>query len=223
MCGRFSLTADVNAVQEAFPWVNVPPEIRPRYNVAPTQPVAVVPNDGKNQLDYFTWGLIPSWAKDPQIGSRMINARAETLAEKPAFRAAFRRRRCLILADGFFEWQQKPGQKSKTPMYIRLASGQPFAFAGLWEIWSSPDGSDILSTTIITTEPNELMAAIHNRMPVILPPDGYTTWLATGEGNPKELSALLKPYPADQMQAYPISTLVNSPANDLPAVIQPLA
>jgi len=223
MCGRFSLTADVNAVQEAFPWVNVPPEIRPRYNVAPTQPVAVVPNDGKNQLDYFTWGLIPSWAKDPQIGSRMINARAETLAEKPAFRAAFRRRRCLILADGFFEWQQKPGQKSKTPMYIRLASGQPFAFAGLWEIWSSPDGSDILSTTIITTEPNDLMAAIHNRMPVILPPDGYTTWLATGEGNPKELSALLKPYPADQMQAYPISTLVNSPANDLPAVIQPLA
>ncbi len=223
MCGRFSLTADVNAVQESFPWVSIPPEILPRYNIAPTQPVAVVANDGKNQLDYYTWGLIPSWAKDPQIGSQMINARAETLAEKPSFRSAFRRRRCLILADGFYEWQQQPDKKPKVPMYIRLETGKPFAFGGLWESWNSPDGSTILSCTIITTTPNELMASIHNRMPFIVPEEAYAAWLATGEVDPSQLSELIKPFPADLMEAYPISTLVNSPANDVPAVITPLS
>ncbi|MGW8250396.1 MAG: SOS response-associated peptidase [Anaerolineales bacterium] len=223
MCGRFTLTADINALQGAFPWLNIPPEITPRYNIAPTQPVAVVPNDGKNRLDYFNWGLIPSWAKDPEIGSRMINARSETLAEKPAFRSAFRRRRCLVLADGFYEWQKQPGSKSKLPMYIRLTSMKPFAFAGLWEIWNSKDGSSILSCAIITTEPNELMKSIHNRMPVILPEDAYQGWLEPGEKNSDQLSALLAPYPADLMTASPVSTLVNNPRNDTPECVVPLA
>ena len=222
MCGRFTLTAEISALQESFPWLNIPPEISPRYNIAPTQPVAVVANDGKNRLDFYHWGLIPSWAKDPEIGNRMINARAETLAEKPSFKAAFRRRRCLILADGFYEWQKQPASKVKIPMYIRLASNTPFAFAGLWEVWNSTDGSMILSTTIITTEPNELMQSIHNRMPVILPAEAYQTWLEPGEQNLEGLAPLLKPYPAEQMIAYPVSTLVNSPANDLPQCITPV-
>ncbi len=157
MCGRFTLTADPNDLREAFPWVNIPEGVGPRYNIAPSQPVAVIPNDGQNQLNFFVWGLIPSWAKDPAIGNKMINARAETLAEKPSFRTAFRRRRCLIPASGFFEWKQEPGSKAKTPMYIRLKSGKPFALAGLWDRWDSPDGSTVFSCTIVTTQPNELM------------------------------------------------------------------
>ena len=223
MCGRFTLTADPNDLREAFPWLNIPEAPPPRYNVAPSQPVAVIPNDGRNQMDYFVWGLIPSWAKDPSIGNRMINARAETLTEKPSFRTAFRRRRCLIPADGFYEWKQETGGKSKTPMYIRLKSGKPFALAGLWERWDSKDGSTILSCTIITTQPNELMQTIHNRMPVILPPQTYTQWLDPGEPNLADLSGLLQPYPAEEMTAYPVSRLVNSPANDLPACIEPVA
>jgi putative SOS response-associated peptidase YedK len=196
----------------------------PRYNIAPSQPVAVVANDGLNKLDFFTWGLIPSWAKDPSIGNRMINARAETLAEKPSFRNAFRRRRCLVLADGFFEWQkiQEPGNRlRKQPMYIRLADGRPFAFAGLWESWNNSDGSNILSCTIITTQPNELIASIHDRMPVILPEQRYAEWLQPGEANPANLARLLMPYQASQMTAFPVSTMVNSPANDLPDTIKP--
>lgn len=224
MCGRFTLTADVNRIQQAFPDLNVPPaSISPRYNIAPTQPVAVIPNDGRNQLDFFVWGLIPSWAKDPEIGSRMINARAETVTEKPAFRTAFRRRRCLVLADGFYEWRLEPDGKRKTPMYIRMEDGQPFAFAGLWENWQSPDGSQILSCTIITTEPNALMKTIHNRMPVILPRETYDLWIEPGEVDAKNLLGLLKPYPEVQMSAFPVSRGVNDPRNDSPECILPLA
>ncbi len=223
MCGRFTLTAEINSLQESFPWLNIPPEITPRYNIAPTQPVAVVPNDGKNRLDFYNWGLLPGWAKDPAMGSRMINARSETLAEKPAFRSAFRRRRCLVLADGFFEWQKQAGSKAKIPTYIRLSSEKPFAFAGLWEQWNSKDGSTILSCTIITTEPNEMMKGIHNRMPVILPEDAYQSWLDPAEKQPDQLSALLQPYPAELMAAYPVSTLVNNPRNDLPQCVAPIA
>jgi putative SOS response-associated peptidase YedK len=183
--------------------------------------VAVAPNDGLLKLDFYVWGLIPSWAKDPAIGSRMINARGETLAEKPSFRSAFRRRRCLIPADGFYEWQQVPGHKTKTPMYIRLKSGEPFAFAGLWESWNAPDGSNILSCTIITTSPNALMQPIHNRMPVILPASAYAQWLEPGEQNPADLQPLLQAYPPEEMTAYPVSTLVNRPENDVAACIQP--
>lgn len=222
MCGRFTLTADPNQLRETFAWLNIPDEMTPRYNVAPSQPVAVVPNNGKNQLDFFVWGLIPSWAKDPKIGNRMINARAETVAEKPSFRAAFRRRRCLIPADGFFEWRRVPGQKAKIPTYIRLKSGKPFTFAGLWEEWNSPDGSQILSCTIITTTPNDLLADIHNRMPVILPVSAYSLWLESGEPDQSELQDLLKPYPSEEMTAFPVSTLVNNPANDQAAIIEPV-
>jgi putative SOS response-associated peptidase YedK len=221
MCGRFTLEADPDELHQMVPNLAIREGLVPHYNIAPTQPVAVIPNDGKNQLDFFVWGLIPSWAKDPEIGSRLINARAETLTEKPAFRAAFRRRRCLIPASGFYEWQAVPGRKSKIPMYIRLKSGLPFALAGLWESWNSPDGSNILSCTIITTQPNELMQPIHSRMPVILPREAYALWLEPGEADPLHLQALLRPYPAQEMQAYPVSTLVNSPANDTPACIVP--
>jgi putative SOS response-associated peptidase YedK len=223
MCGRFTLTTDPEQLQAAFNWLNLPGGIKPRYNVAPTQPVAVVANDGKNMLDFYTWGLIPSWAKDPSIGNRMINARAETLSEKPAFRSSFRRRRCLILADGFFEWRAEPGGSGKTPIYIRLQSGNPFAFAGLWDTWNSPDGSHIRSCTIITTEPNELVRDIHNRMPVILPEAFYPTWLEPRESDSQQLSELLRPYPAEEMTAYPVSRLVNSPANDTQENILPTA
>jgi putative SOS response-associated peptidase YedK len=223
MCGRFTLTADPQQIQIAFPGLTIPTQtINPRYNIAPTQPIAVIPNDGKNRLDYYVWGLIPSWAKDPSVGSRMINARAETLAEKPSFRNAFRRRRCLILADGFYEWQQQPGKKTKQPMYIRLKNEGVFAFGGLWEIWNSPDGSTILSATIITTEPNELVRPIHNRMPLILPEAHYDLWLDPEERKPEDLQPALRPFPSDEMAAYPVSTQVNSPAYDEPALIEPV-
>ena len=221
MCGRFALTVDPADLQEAFPEFHFPSRYAPRFNIAPTQPVLVLPNDGTVQTDFFTWGLIPSWAKDPSIGSRLINARAETLAEKPAFRSAFRYRRCLILADGFYEWQLQPGAKLKIPHFIRLKSGKPFAFAGLWERWAPPDGSEVRSTVIITTEPNELMARLHNRMPVILPPDAYTQWLDPSPHQPAELEKWLVPFPSKEMDAYPVSTLVNRPENDRPEIIQP--
>jgi len=223
MCGRFTLTLDTKQLRDDFPWLTIPDGLQPRFNIAPTQPVAVVANDGKNRLDFFTWGLIPSWAKDPQIGSRLINARAETLAEKPSFRSAYRRRRCLILADGFYEWKQVPGRKSKIPMYIHMQDGSPYAFAGLWENWQSPDGSEILSCTIITTQPNTTVQDIHNRMPAILSKEDYEFWLTPDELAPQKLDPLLKPYTHSEMAAYPVSTLVNSPANETPECIVPAA
>lgn len=220
MCGRFSLWLSLTDLVDAFPDFIFPAEMPPRYNIAPTQDVAVVPNNGQNQVEFFRWGLVPFWAKDPSIGNRMINARAETVAEKPAFRAAYRRRRCLILADGFYEWRTEPGSRVKTPMYVRLASGKPFAFAGLWERWR-PDDTPLLTCTIITTRPNTLLAPIHNRMPVILPPEAHARWLDPAEQRSGALDDLLKPYPAEQMVAYAVSRLVNSPANDVPACIEP--
>ena len=221
MCGRFALTVDPADLQEAFPEYTIPAQAAPHFNIAPTQPILALPNDGTNRADFFVWGLIPSWAKDPSIGGRMINARAETLAEKPAFRAAYKYHRCLIFADGFFEWQARPGEKSKLPHFIHLKDGKPFAFAGLWEHWQSPDGSEVRSATIITTEPNQLMAAIHNRMPVILPRNAYTQWLDPAPQQPAALQSLLVPYPETEMEAFPISMLVNSPANDRPEVVLP--
>jgi putative SOS response-associated peptidase YedK len=193
--------------------------MEPRYNIAPSQPVAVIPNNNKDQVDFFQWGLIPFWAKDAKIGYRMINARSETLAEKPAFRNAYRRRRCLVLADGFYEWKSIKGKMKKSPYFIKMESGDPFAMAGLWEIWNAPDGSVIPSCTIITTQPNELVAPIHNRMPVILPPETYEQWLDPAEKKAADLDRLLTPLPAKQMTAYPVSTLVNSPGNDYPECI----
>jgi putative SOS response-associated peptidase YedK len=222
MCGRFTLTVDPYHLQQAFPWAVIPNDIPPRYNIAPSQAVAVIPNTGDNVLSMYRWGLIPSWSKDPSIGDRMINARAESLAEKPSFRNAYRRRRCLILSDGFYEWKQVPESKTKQPFYICMKDGLPFAFAGLWEIWVSPDGSEIRSCTIITAQPNELVATIHNRMPVILAAEAYDLWLAPGEKAVDQLEKLLVPYPENEMQAFPVSRMVNSPQADTPELIKPI-
>jgi putative SOS response-associated peptidase YedK len=222
MCGRFTLTIDPDHLQEAFPWAVIPNVLSPRYNIAPSQPVAVIPNTGDKTLAMYKWGLIPSWSKDPSIGDRMINARAESLAEKPSFRNAYRRRRCLILADGFYEWKLSPGMKSKQPMYIRMKENRPFAFAGLWELWNAPDGTEIRSCTIITTQPNALLEPIHNRMPVILSAENYELWLAQEDKQPAQLNELLAPYPAEEMFAFPVSKMVNRPEYDSPDLIKPV-
>lgn len=220
MCGRYTLI-NLAALTQAFPWIDEPPPEQPaRYNIAPTQPILVVANNSADRFEHFHWGLIPSWAKDRAIGNRMINARAETLAEKPAFRTALRRRRCLVPADGFYEWKKDSGGKTKTPMRITMASGEVFAFAGLWDAWQAPDGSVVPSCTLITTEPNELMSDIHDRMPVILKRQDYDAWLDPAEREADELTALLKPYPASEMRAAPVSRTVNNPKNESPACIE---
>lgn len=223
MCGRFTLTDPDQdlAVQFNLPQI---PDMPPRYNIAPTQPVAAVRlahNSDVRELAMLHWGLIPSWAKDPKMGSRMINARSETVAEKPSFRAAFRRRRCLIAADGFYEWQKVNG--AKQPFFIRLREGQPFAFAGLWEYWKGSDDLVIQSCTLLTTQPNELMRPLHNRMPVILSPKDYDLWLDPKVQQAEQLQPLLRAHPAEEMEAFPVSRFVNRPANDDPACIEPLA
>ena len=224
MCGRFTLTADPADLQEVFYWVNFGnADIPPRYNIAPTQSVPVITNSGENKLDFFTWGLVPFWAKDPAIGRRMINARSETIAEKPSFRNAYKRRRCLILADGFFEWKKNSNSSTKTPFYIQMKDEKPFAFAGIWENWFSQDGSQILSTTIITTKPNPLIAPIHNRMPVILHPDSYNIWLLPGEAKAEDLNSVLVPADSTLMKVYPVSRKVNNPRIDSPDCIEPLS
>lgn len=222
MCGRFTLATPEQdlAVQFNLPEV---PDLQPRYNIAPTQPVAAVrlpTADGDRELVMLHWGLIPFWAKDPGIGSRMINARAETVAEKPAFRAAFRRRRCLVPADGFYEWQKQNG--SKQPFYIRLQDGRPFAFAGLWERWQDEEGGVIESCTLLTTRPNELIRPLHNRMPVILHPHNYAVWLDPEVEDLDVLRRLLDPYPPSEMEAYAVSRYVNAPRNEGPDCIAPL-
>ncbi len=218
MCGRFTLTVDPADLQLLLDLIDVPSELTPRYNIAPTQPVAVVTSPVDRKVEIFQWGLIPSWSKDPSMGSRMINARAETVHEKPAFRAPFARKRCLILADGFYEWKQL--EKNKQPYYIRLAEGGPFAFAGLWDHWTSPEGDERKTCTIITCEPNELMSQLHNRMPVIF--DKSTMWDWLDPDAPQlALKAMLSPYDTHAMTAYPVSRAVNRPANDSPECILP--
>ncbi len=233
MCGRYSLTTPVEGLRQLF---NFPerPNLAPRYNLAPTQSVATVrrappvaeesgepPPGGGQHLALLRWGLIPHWAKDISIGSRMINARAETLAEKPSFRAAFHKRRCLILADGFYEWQ-KQDKGPKQPYRIALKDGGPFAFAGLWERWRDvAAGSLIESCTIVTTEASALLRPIHDRMPVILPPPTFDAWLDS-ETKSEVALGLLRPYDGDDLVAYPISTRVNSVANDDAVIITPL-
>jgi putative SOS response-associated peptidase YedK len=223
MCGRFTLTVDPAQLKLLLDLNDVPTDLAPRYNIAPTQPVAVVASLQDRKVEMFQWGLIPSWAKDPSIGSRMINARAETLEEKPAFRAAFKRRRCTILADGFFEWKKvaEGTKETKQPYYIRLIDDQPFAFAGLWETWKSPEGDEKRTCTIVTTTPNKLMAEIHDRMPVILNKESMWDWIDL-EASPIALHALMQPYPAKQMKIYTVSKLVNRPENDRSEIIAPL-
>lgn len=198
------------------------PDVPPRYNIAPTQPVLAVRVSAQTRQREFTlfrWGLIPSWAKDPKMSTRMINARAETAAEKPAFRAAFRRRRCLIPATGFYEWQKR--KEGKQPYFITMQDGRPFAMAGLWEYWLAADGSEIDSCAILTTQPNELVRPLHNRMPAIIHKADFDAWLDPSA--PLELLRhLLRPFPANHMRAYPVSRLVNNPANDAPQCIEPI-
>lgn len=223
MCGRFTLTVDPADLQDTFSQYIFPPKFAPRFNIAPSQPVLAIPNDERNTADFFVWGLIPMWAKDPAIGSRLINARGETVAEKPSFRGSFKYKRCLILADGFYEWKANPGKKIKTPYFIHMKDRKPFAFAGLWDSWENSDGSNIKTCTIITTEPNELMETLHNRMPVILHPRDHGKWLDPSPQTPENLLPLIKPFPAESMSAHPVSTLVNKPSNDSPELVVPAA
>ena len=223
MCGRFTLTVDPAEIADAFSDYTFPSQFAPRFNIAPTQPVLAIPNDAKNRADFFVWGLIPSWAKDTAIGNKLINARGETLAEKPSFRGGYKYKRCLILADGFYEWKSQPGSKAKTPYFIHMQDRKPFAFAGLWDEWHSPDGGEVRTCTIITTEPNQLMASLHNRMPVILNPKDYDVWLDAAPQTPDKLTHLIKPFPTEKMTAHPVSTLVNKPDNDRPECDVPAA
>ncbi|HEV3025281.1 MAG TPA: SOS response-associated peptidase [Pirellulales bacterium] len=220
MCGRFTLRTPASHVAEAFGLADLF-DFQPRYNIAPRQAVAAVriaQNDGR-ELAFLKWGLVPSWADEPSIGYKMINARSETAATKPSFRRAFKSRRCLIVADGFYEWQ-KTGSK-KQPFYIRLADGAPIGFAGLWEHWKR-DGQEIESCTILTTDANELMAPIHNRMPVIVGRDDYGVWLDPAVQEVERLQPLLRPFLSGEMTAYPVSTVVNNPKNDVEECVEAL-
>jgi putative SOS response-associated peptidase YedK len=212
MCGRFTLTLDPGELQESLNLGEITFDYMPRYNIAPTHPVAVVRDAQLRKVELFRWGLVPSWAKDISIGDRMINARSETLTEKPSFKNAFARRRCLILADGFYEWHRAPGA-AKTPYYFRLKSGKPFAFAGLWEFWRSSEGDELRTCTIITCAANTLVAEHHERMPVILPLEVHYPWLAA-QTPATNLVQLLAPYNPDEMTAFAVSKAVNSPEND---------
>jgi putative SOS response-associated peptidase YedK len=239
MCGRFTLSQSATTLAQTF-HVEIT-DWEPKYNIAPTQMVWAVLYDQtseKRKLEQLRWGLIPSWAKDPGMGAKLINARSETVAEKPAFRSAFKRRRCLIVADGFYEWQQRDGKKQ--PFYFRLKHGEVFGFAGLWEEWQGsqkettgergsqeepPKGgthseNTISSCTILTTRANELLEPVHDRMPVILHQKDYDLWLAPQVQTPEMVQQLLQPYPSEAMTAYAVSTIVNNPKYDRPDCIQ---
>jgi putative SOS response-associated peptidase YedK len=221
MCGRYTITITLEELMMRY-FADIPsvPFHLPRYNVAPTQMMPAVVNDGRrNRLGLLRWGLIPPWAADEKAGNRMINARAETLEDRPAYREAFRRRRCLIPADGFYEWKTVPGG-AKRPYRIVLKSGELFSMAALYETWTSPDGGKVSSFAIVTTEPNGLMADIHDRMPVILRPADEALWLNRDEQDPGRLKELLIPYPQEEMDAYEVHQRVGSPANDDPACLE---
>jgi putative SOS response-associated peptidase YedK len=213
MCGRYSIVRG-DRILTVVPNVTMPANLRlvGRYNAAPSQLLPVITNDSRD-VQMLKWGLIPSWAKDAKVGYKMINARVETLAERPAYRKALESRRCLIPADGFYEWRKRPNG-TKTPMYIHMKDGELFAFAGLWERWKDEAGQEVKSFTVITTEPNELMKTIHNRMPAIVPKEGYLDWLENGS------TEWLKPYPAEEMEAYAVSPRVNSPGRDEAGMIE---
>ena len=219
MCGRFSLSTAPDWVAEHFGLEEVP-DLKPRYNIAPTQDVAVVRQrrSGGRHLDLLRWGLLPASMPDTPGGAPLINARSETVADKPSFRQAFLQRRCLVPADGFFEWKRVDGRK--LPIYFTLRDRQPFAFAGLWERWVASDGHPVESCTILTTEPNELVRSVHDRMPVILEPDGYDPWLAPDSKPEKDLVPLFRPCSAASMECYPVSPMVNRAEADTPECIE---
>ena len=222
MCGRFTLSAEFNEILDRFAIESAIAEdlYNPSYNVAPSQPVLSVINDGnRNRLGYLKWGLIPSWAKDEKIGFKLMNARAETLAEKPSFRDAYKKRRCLIVADSFYEWKHLD-QHTKIPMRIKLKTNKLFAMAGIWERWKSPKGNTIFTCTVITTTPNKLMQDIHDRMPVILRPEDEKIWLNPAINDFQVINHLLGPLQEGLLEAYEVSNLVNSPKNNSPQLIE---
>lgn len=219
MCGRFTLFDPGEALADIFGLAEADLP-GPRYNIAPSQPVAAVrlaPEGAGRELVMLRWGLVPPWAGDPSIGNRMINARAEMAPSMPAFRAAFRSRRCLVPASGFYEWKRLAGRKQ--PYHVRMRDGRPFAMAGLWERWQGASGPALETCLLITTEANELLAPIHDRMPAIVSPDGYDLWLSGAAADARRLLALLRPCPPDRMEAREVGTKVNNPANDFPELI----
>ncbi len=229
MCGRYTLISPLDDLLDVFGVPEVHFDYRPRYNIAPSQdaPVLAEDQDGR-RIGLLRWGLIPSWADDPAIGSRMINARSETASEKPSFRAAFGCRRCIVLADGFFEWSRpglagrhSEGKGKKAPYWIHLPTQKPFGMAGLWEKWSPPEGDPIHTFTILTTEANDDLRSLHHRMPVILPPDVYRDWLSL-DTSPSDLQEMMAPCSVGVLDARQVSTLVNSPRNDVPECIEPI-
>ncbi|MED3835647.1 SOS response-associated peptidase [Peribacillus frigoritolerans] len=220
MCGRFTLFTDIEEIKERFDIQgSFDEEYQFSYNIAPSQSVLSVINDGvRNRLGFLRWGLIPFWAKDEKVGYKMINARAETIAEKASFRNAYRKKRCMIIADSFYEWKKTP--ERKIPMRIKLKNHAPFGMAGLWESWKSPEGISIYSCSVITTVPNELMTSIHDRMPVILKPEDEKDWLNPSINDPAYLQQYLKSFDSEQMEAFEVSTDVNSTKNNSPNLIQ---
>jgi len=218
MCGRYTVIASPEAIRALFGYEEQP-NFPPRYNVAPTQPIAIVRLiDGKRHFALVRWGLLPSWVKDPKAFTLLINARGEAAAEKPAFRAAMKRRRCLIPADGFYEW--KPIGARKQPYYVHAKSGAPIAFAGLWETWTGPNGEELETAAIVTTMANRTLAPIHDRMPVIVAPEQFDLWLDNANVEPVAAAALIKPAPDDLLEVIPVSTDVNRPANDNPKLVE---
>ncbi len=221
MCGRYTLHHAPKEIAERF---GVEPNdklLAPRYNIAPSQTVpAIRRSDGARELAGLKWGLIPYWAKDPKIGNSLINAKAETIAEKPSFKQALAKRRCLIPADGFYEWRKR-GKEPSQPIYVRRRDGGLFAFAGLWEAWKTPEGETLETCTIITVEPNEMISKIHHRMAAILRPDDEAAWIDPQSGI-DDLLRLLRPYESDELEAIPVSRAVNSPTRDEPALIAPV-
>lgn len=220
MCGRFTLFCEVERVSNRFGVEKGTVEIEPRYNIAPTEEILGVVNGRQRRLALFRWGLIPFWAEEPSIGNRMINARVEAVSTKPAFRRSLKNRRCLIVADGFYEWRKE--KKTKVPMYIRLTSHEPFGFASLWDEWTAPQGEKVTSCTIITIESNALISEIHPRMPVILTREAEDYWLDDSIVDPARLLPWLKPYPSEEMEAYEVDRTVNSSSHKGPDCVEPV-
>lgn len=216
MCGRFTIMLDASEAKEAFDLQSIPVDWRPRFNVAPSQPVAVVISAEERKAEWMKWGLVPGWAKDPAIGNKLINARCETVNEKPSFRAAFSRKRCLILADGFYEWQRIEGKRS-VPYLFQRVDQKPFAMAGLWESWRIPQGEELRTCTIITTSANAIVRPVHERMPVMFQPEKAWNWLK--EKDTVKLQSLLVSFPDDDLVSRTVSSMVNDPANDSPLCI----
>jgi putative SOS response-associated peptidase YedK len=221
MCGRYVITSAPEAIRALFRYQEQP-NFPPRYNVAPTQPIPIVRlTEGKRQFALVRWGLLPSWVRDPKAFTLVINARGESVLDKPAFRNAMKRRRCLIPADGFYEWQA--GATHKQPYFIRLKSGAPMAFAGLWECWTGPNGEELETAAIVTTDANRALGPIHARMPVVIAPDAFDLWLNCAEVDAETAAALITPAPDALFEAYPVSTDVNRVANDNAKLLEPVA